>query len=389
MGLEPRGAPVFGAASMGALRGAELEPYGMEGVGAIFTAYRDGVLRDDDEVAITHAGPEDGYLALSEAMVNIRCTLGTAAAAGVISRRSLLVLQEAAKALFYPERTYPAILERVANFVPAEQLAALRAWLPQGRADQKREDALLMLRVMREALSSPSAAAPKTDFIFAYTAYWDRLRLTLLQPNAAPTHSGADRETTLVLDELRVDARAYRAARVAAVARLLGLERARRHGLAAPEDALQEETARLEETLAPSRIDDWLCEQRLDAASFSRLIEEDALLRRLDAFMLPEIPAATIDHLKLTGAYGRLLARAQAKRQLLARRDAAAAPDPDDGVQDHFLWHWYFVERLGHSTVPELNAYATAMGYQDVMMLRRAALAEYLYSRAERPSFAR
>ena len=37
------GIAVFGASSMGALRAAELVPFGMVGIGRIFEAYRDGV----------------------------------------------------------------------------------------------------------------------------------------------------------------------------------------------------------------------------------------------------------------------------------------------------------------------------------------------------------
>ena len=37
-----QGVHVFGSASMGALRAAELAPFGMRGVGLIFEAYRDG-----------------------------------------------------------------------------------------------------------------------------------------------------------------------------------------------------------------------------------------------------------------------------------------------------------------------------------------------------------
>src|SRR5216110_1776771 len=51
-----KGIHVFGSASMGALRAAELWPFGMEGVGRVFGAYRDGLIEDDDEVALTH-GP--------------------------------------------------------------------------------------------------------------------------------------------------------------------------------------------------------------------------------------------------------------------------------------------------------------------------------------------
>ncbi|MBV9221159.1 MAG: tfuA protein, partial [Methylobacteriaceae bacterium] len=67
-----RGIHVFGAASMGALRAAELAPFGMKGVGKIYEAFRDGILEDDDEVAVLHGPEELGYPALTEAMVNIR-----------------------------------------------------------------------------------------------------------------------------------------------------------------------------------------------------------------------------------------------------------------------------------------------------------------------------
>ena len=56
--LMARGVPVIGAASMGALRAAELAPFGMIGVGRIFTAYAAGALVGDDEVALLH-GPEE------------------------------------------------------------------------------------------------------------------------------------------------------------------------------------------------------------------------------------------------------------------------------------------------------------------------------------------
>src|SRR5437762_10719938 len=70
-----RGIHVFGSASMGALRAAELAAFGMEGVGTIFELYRDGVLEDDDEVAVVHGSAEVEFRAASEAMVNIRHTL--------------------------------------------------------------------------------------------------------------------------------------------------------------------------------------------------------------------------------------------------------------------------------------------------------------------------
>ena len=72
------GIHVYGSASMGALRAAELAAFGMVGIGTVFEAYRDGVL-EDDEVAIVHADAEFDFRPASEAMVNIRATLEKAA----------------------------------------------------------------------------------------------------------------------------------------------------------------------------------------------------------------------------------------------------------------------------------------------------------------------
>ena len=79
-----RGIPVFGSASMGALRAAELHAFGMRGVGRIFEAFRDGELEDDDEVAVVHGPAELGHIQVSEAMVNIRASLARAETEGVL-----------------------------------------------------------------------------------------------------------------------------------------------------------------------------------------------------------------------------------------------------------------------------------------------------------------
>ena len=170
-----RGAHVFGSASMGALRAAELAAFGMEGVGAIFAAYRDGVLEDDDEVAVIHGPPESGYRALSVAMVNIRRTLAVAEAQGVVRAATRAVLERLAKQRFYAERSYDQLLQDAAGQgLPSEELASLRAWLPDGHIDQKRQDALAMLRLMRERLEG--ALEPKrVQFFFERTAFWERL----------------------------------------------------------------------------------------------------------------------------------------------------------------------------------------------------------------------
>ncbi len=166
------GAAVFGASSMGALRAAELHPFGMTGVGAVFEAYRDGRLEDDDEVAVIHGPAELGYPSLSEAMVNVRRTLADAVAERVLDADTARRMEALVKALPYRERSWGRAM-RLAQDAGADTdlLARFKAWLPTGRVDQKRLDAVQMLRAMRRWLSE-NAAAPEARFHFEHTLLW-------------------------------------------------------------------------------------------------------------------------------------------------------------------------------------------------------------------------
>ncbi|MFC7334981.1 TfuA-like protein [Rhodocista pekingensis] len=175
-----KGVQVYGSASMGALRAAELHAFGMHGVGAVFEAFADGRLEDDDEVAVTHGPAEIGYPILSEAMVNIRRTLSDAFARGIVGTGTRRHLEAMAKALPYKERTYARLFrEAAAAGVNRAEVEALRAWLPTGRADQKREDAVAMLRTMREALDRPWTPATVL-FPFEHTTLFERAARPIL-----------------------------------------------------------------------------------------------------------------------------------------------------------------------------------------------------------------
>jgi hypothetical protein len=142
-----KGIAVWGAASMGALRAAELAPFGMVGVGSIYRDYARGVLVADDEVAVAHAPAEYGYAAMSDALVNIRYGLAAAAKRGLIDERARDQLVLLARGLFYRERTWARVIElgAVAD-VPARMLDALAAW---PKPDRKADDARLLLKKLR------------------------------------------------------------------------------------------------------------------------------------------------------------------------------------------------------------------------------------------------
>lgn len=69
------GVQVIGAASIGALRAAELADWGMEGVGAIYEAYRSGAIERDDAVMVLQAPEEYGFVPLTVPLVDAEAVL--------------------------------------------------------------------------------------------------------------------------------------------------------------------------------------------------------------------------------------------------------------------------------------------------------------------------
>jgi hypothetical protein len=168
-----QGTHVIGAASIGALRAAELAPFGMQGVGRIFEQYRDGVLEDDDEVAVAHE-PGGGYAVASEALVNIRCTLEGAVRERIITDRTRRALQAAAKDTFYPRRRYADLLAAGRRSgLPVDEVDALEAWLPAHRVDQKRADAVALLRALADVSAPGTPHRP--NFTLRRSKFLDRL----------------------------------------------------------------------------------------------------------------------------------------------------------------------------------------------------------------------
>ncbi len=168
-----QGIEVYGAASMGALRAAELAPFGMIGVGQIFADYRDGRLTADDEVAVLHQPAEQGYGPVSEAMVNVRAGLRAAEEARVIGAATAARLVTLAKAQFYRERTWETVLAagRAAG-LPRAELDALEARVEAQRPDVKAEDARALLRLL--GTERRGGARSRPTFQMSKTWFWWR-----------------------------------------------------------------------------------------------------------------------------------------------------------------------------------------------------------------------
>ncbi len=140
------GALVLGASSMGALRGAECWPAGMHGLGVITRLFRLGWLEGDDEVAVA-TDPDEGFAARSVALVNVRYAASKAVRAGALERTRAAAVVEAARQLYFAQRSWPLILRHAGLADEGRQLERRLE-----RFDLKRRDACTAAHALARAL---------------------------------------------------------------------------------------------------------------------------------------------------------------------------------------------------------------------------------------------
>ncbi|MFE2940269.1 TfuA-like protein [Streptomyces sp. NPDC059255] len=171
LALLTEGVAVVGAASMGALRAAELAPYGMVGVGRVFEDFRSGALDADDEVAVLHT--DDGF-PLSEALVNLRASLTRAAADGQVGDTEADRLADLARTLPYASRTWTALGRLAAGEGLGAAFSRADVWRRRHPCDAKREDAERALALV--AVGLPPALGARAwagePWQTSFVRYW-------------------------------------------------------------------------------------------------------------------------------------------------------------------------------------------------------------------------
>ncbi len=133
-----RRVPTFGAASIGALRAVECAPFGAQPLGIIARWYGNGAIDGDDEVAVVFDPSSER--ALSVPLVNVRFFAWLARRRGLLAADECQRLLDAARRVFYADRTWDDILEGVALARRPCLLELAR------RADLKRIDGVTAVR---------------------------------------------------------------------------------------------------------------------------------------------------------------------------------------------------------------------------------------------------
>lgn len=383
MWIMDRGVHVFGAASMGALRAAELDTFGMHGVGWVYHAFREGTLDRDDEVAVRHATADDGYRPLSEAMVNIRGTLQAAERQGIISAAAASILVAAGAALFYHERDWPGLLRAGEPAgVDVAELDALRRWLPAGRIDQQADDAVAMLREMRGFLAT-DPAPQQVSWTMANTAMWEAAtRRAGTIPGDGPTGSAPMLES--ILDEIRLlGPGAFEAARCRSLLRVFAADFAERQGVTVDGDRLQDAVAEFRMRMGLEQGTDltrFLAANDLSADDFGRLVAADEMVRWACGQAEWDALDDLLGDLRMRGEYAPLVTRAGAKLDYDRLPGAQERAPADIARSEQAAIWWYFAERRGTTVPDDLATYAQSCGFPDEQAFRKAVRHEYQYT---------
>lgn len=149
LGLLARGVRVMGAASIGALRAAELAEAGMEGIGAIYAAYRRDAIERDDAVMVLQAPADYGFAPLTLSLVEAEYTL-LAAACGPGERR---MMQRIVRTISYEQRSWRRCLDMFRDRTGADFSVTIETL--SAAPSLKRLDAALLIERLRDAARHP------------------------------------------------------------------------------------------------------------------------------------------------------------------------------------------------------------------------------------------
>ena len=387
-----QGIHVYGAASMGALRAAELERFGMVGIGAIFEAFRDGALPpfqglvDDDEVAVIHGPPETEYLAVSEALVNIRHTLAAALSQQVIDQHTHDELIKQARLIHFSERSYSRLLTQGhACGLSSKSLKHVEDWLPEGRIDQKRIDAVLLLKRVAEQMQQAHSPM-QVQFNFEETEIWRDAVADMRSKQDA--FKEPETLEQAIIDELRLDTENYLKIKQSALLHYTldtdekksyrtKLEYSGRNTDQTVSEHSRRQIAddyrRANSLFERDSVDHWLRKNDMEVADFDDMINHESRFRSV--LNTPDEPAiinALIARLRLSGDYPALARRAREKLAVLARF-------PANTMADAQLLFWHFRQQRKQDIPENIASYASDLGLHDETQLIELLRREHLF----------
>ncbi|MDP5210787.1 TfuA-like protein [Microbulbifer sp. 2205BS26-8] len=371
---------VFGGASMGALRAAELHTFGMFGVGAVFQQYVNGDLEDDDEVAVAHLSEEAGFMSRSDAMVNIRHGLLGAVRSGAIDEHTQRKLLSCAKSAHYPERSWQLFYQQGPKLgLTSAQIDALRQYLEETKPDLKREDAIATLTAAAQ-WTSAKRPPPDAAFDFEPTIFWERLCSERTEVKARGTGQDlASRER--MIHHLRLVGPTREKLRRQALLLFLAEREVQRLQVSAVDAKRSLTRFRQERGLASSRqLADWMSAEGVDREECLELAAAEERLRLLEERYSGPVDQRLISVLKLDGSYGQVRERVESKWRALRDMGIEVPEDSDvESTQDVMAW---YQEHFGSIANGDLEKHIVELGFTSPRQFLSELIAEYLFTRS-------
>ena len=145
------GCRVIGAASMGALRAAELAPYGMGGIGQIYQWFSTGEVFRDDDVAVSYAHDEGDFRLLTVPMVNVRWVLRHARSEGWLDPGTCRRISTVARRIYWEDRSWRRVISQAGLSHPETEV--LLDYVSDPGHDLKRIDAIAAIHHLQTLVS--------------------------------------------------------------------------------------------------------------------------------------------------------------------------------------------------------------------------------------------
>jgi hypothetical protein len=367
------GVQVFGSSSMGALRAAELWPFGMQGIGRIYENYKSGTWDADDEVAVVHGPASTGFAAASVALANLRLGIEAAETNGVIGSSTAQRLVEAAAGQFYADRSWASLYDLGAQAgLPGPELHALRAFVSAQRPDAKRDDALALLRHLR-VLNEGGIARHSPTFDFEATIFWERL----VQESPRPGPDGVPGSPSALQRHLQLRPDGHERIRGAALLYVLSRER-RRGTYAIDQQQLQAAVNRLRRRnglVSSDQIREWLAANDTSQEDLATLAELDLTLEELLREAGRSLSAFLELELKRRGEFGDTAAAVAWKERELREAGVASLALQDVGLSFPELMTWY--QTVYESVEGSIDGHAKHLGFESVREFLSELLLEH------------
>ena len=375
-----RGIQVFGAASMGALRAAELWTYGMEGIGEIFRRFQTGAWECDDEVAVIHGRVESGFRAASVALASIRLGLERACQRNLLTPDQAAGIVEELRAVFYPERCWQGVFAIARNLGLSEhEIRGLKEFVAAEAPDAKRDDALEALSWVRAWCESPTKQVPPAvTFDFEPTIYW-RMLLSEIHPAApyASGHRNAGIDYPALVRDARMQTDARELHRGSALLHLL-LAQERDNMPTPTREQLQLALARFRRRRGLHTADQarqFYRDQQLTDSEIEVLARAELALDALLARRSGALTGLLALELKRRGEFAATLERVSAKQRVRQDRAVTSLALEDLGVTLSELLDWY--QDRFETIEGSLDAHAEALGYQSAREFLSEVMLEY------------